>query len=183
VDRAAKQARWVRRWQRLAAVGAFVGIVALVVFVWLVVVSARTPIFVSDAQVTASQKQAIASYLMRYENFFRDHHTRAGCPVKVLGASAAKGPVVIAYAVVHCFTAGPKCGTLTDETDGIVARLRGNRVLSARVDDAIDYQSGLAEEKIFPAGLRSQAFSDMDGDGPPGYDALAMRIAGCGSHA
>jgi hypothetical protein len=163
-------------WHRLLGVGA---VVTALVGIYLAVFD---PPFHSTGHVTDRMKAAIMATFIHHE-FSPPYVSRAparlGCPVDVLGSTQARDEVIV-YAVVHCWSSGPACKESDyDGTSGIVARLRGDVVVSASYDDAIDYEGGMEEAKIYPKALRTKAFNLMDDDGPAGYDRLAHKIAGC----
>jgi hypothetical protein len=131
----------------------------------------------SNTSISPTEKTRIASYFLAHDSF-RDHHARAGCPVDVLGAHR-DGAITTAYTVIHCWTAGPHCGPLSDATAGVVARLIDGKVTSEQFDDGIDYAAAKSELSIYPRLLRSKAFGLIDGDGPASYNSTAMIMAGC----
>lgn len=133
--------------------------------------------FASTARVTDVQKAAIASYFVHHD-LTGTSFARVGCPVDVLGARRS-GAEVTVYTVVHCWTGAQNCSGSYDGADGVVADLSGDRVESARFDDADDRRGINGEAVIYPPALRSLVEELMNDGGPDGYDAKAVAIAGC----
>lgn len=159
---------------RILAVGAVATALVGVYF-------AFNPRFHSTGHVSERQKAAISAAFIHHEFSppFPRSQPRIGCPVDVLGSTRV-GRELVVYTVIHCWSSDRACkDSGYDGTDGMVARLRGDVVVSAAYDDAIDYEGGMEEAKIYPKSLRTKAFNLMDDDGPSGYDKLAQQMAGC----
>ena len=132
---------------------------------------------VPDAAVTSAQRAALTHYYLE-RLWLADGFARVGCPVAVLGA-ARIGQRLRIYAVVHCTSVTVQCGAGTDYTEGLVADLIGTNVVGVKRDDAVDYNSMIAEGDIYPPVLRSTALNYINYDGPDWLRKLAARVAGC----
>lgn len=165
------------RWHSARTAGFIAVIGAVVLLLGVLNVLGVIGWYRSNTTISSTEKAQIANYYLAHERFY-DHHARAGCPVDVLGADRHEN-LTTAYTVVHCWTSGPRCQPLSDETSGVVAHLIDGNVRSEQFDDADDYAGSKSELSIYPRLLRGKAFDLIDSDGPSGYDKKAMLMAGC----